>query len=364
MRMPGGRVRAVRPGWGTALLVLAATGAVAPVIAQSDDDELVAIGTPRVVLTSPLPGAPYAAPASITLGATATVPSGTIQKVDFFRDSTLIDSDAAAPYGYVWSSIPAGVYNVTARARSSFGITGTSLSVQVRVCDVPTTSVSSPAPGATLTTGVPATLQANAGSPNDGCTIGKVEFYAQLGAGTPVLVGTALGQAPYQISWTPGISGSYTLTAKVFDQRDVTATSAGVAVVVNASPAVSIGAPSSNQVLAPGSTIAITAAPTDADGTISRVEFYQGTTLLGSKTSAPWTYNWTGVAKGNYSLSAKAFDNLHQENPRPLQIAPGPHRDAALADFEVAAARGCEQALFPFRPRRSRRGEEEVQGQA
>ena len=81
MRMPVGRVRAVRPGLGTALLVLAATGAVAPAIAQSDDDELVAIGTPRVVLTSPLPGAPYAAPASITLSATASVPSGTVQKV-------------------------------------------------------------------------------------------------------------------------------------------------------------------------------------------------------------------------------------------------------------------------------------------
>jgi len=243
MRMPVGRVRAVRPGLGTALLVLAATGAVAPAIAQSDDDELVAIGTPRVVLTSPLPGAPYAAPASITLSATASVPSGTVQKVDFYRDSTLLDSDTAAPYAYDWTAIPAGVYNLAARARSSYGITATSVPVQVRVCDVPTVSLTAPAGGATLTTGVATSLQASAASPNGGCDITKVEFYAQLGAGTPSLVGTAVGLPPYQVDWTPSTSGGHTLTAIVYDQRNVTATSSGVAVTVNASPTVSISAP-------------------------------------------------------------------------------------------------------------------------
>ncbi|MFO1307539.1 MAG: Ig-like domain-containing protein [Burkholderiales bacterium] len=311
MRMPVGRVRAVRPGLGTALLVLAATGAVAPAIAQSDDDELVAIGTPRVVLTSPLPGAPYAAPASITLSATASVPSGTVQKVDFYRDSTLLDSDTAAPYAYDWTAIPAGVYNLAARARSSYGITATSVPVQVRVCDVPTVSLTAPAGGATLTTGVATSLQASAASPNGGCDITKVEFYAQLGAGTPSLVGTAVGLPPYQVDWTPSTSGGHTLTAIVYDQRNVTATSSGVAVTVNASPTVSISAPTTGQVFAPSSTVAITAVPADADGTVSKVEFYQGATLLATRTAAPWTHSWSSVPKGNYSLTAKAFDNLN-----------------------------------------------------
>ena len=207
--------------------------------------------------------------------------------------------------------MPAGVYNLQARATSSYGMTGNSLPVQVRVCGVPVVSLTAPAAGATLATGQAAQLTASATSPNDGCTINKVEFYAKLGAAAPSLVGTAVGLPPYQVSWTPASSGAYTLTAKVFDQRDVTATSPGIAVNVNAASTVDISAPAANQVFAPNSTIAITAVPADADGTISKVEFYQGTTLLGTRTAAPWTHSWTSVPKGNYSLTVKAFDNLN-----------------------------------------------------
>ena len=168
-----------------------------------------------------------------------------------------------------------------------------------------------PVAGATLATGQATQLTASATSPNDGCTISKVEFYAKLGAAAPALVGTAVGSPPYQVGWTPANCGAYTLTAKVFDQRDVTATSSGVAVTVNAASTVYISAPAANQVFAPNSTIAITAVPADADGTIAKVEFYQGTTLLGTRTGAPWTHSWASVPKGNYSLTAKAFDNLN-----------------------------------------------------
>ncbi|MCC7243499.1 MAG: VCBS repeat-containing protein, partial [Acidobacteria bacterium] len=289
-----------------ALLAPASAG-----LAQSDDDELVAIGSPKVTLTSPVPGAPNTAPASIELAATASVPSGTIQKIDFYRDSTLIHADTSAPYAYSWTAIPAGRYKVTARARSSYGITTTSMPVEVRVCDLPTVSLTAPTAGADLTTGAASTVQASAASPGGGCDIARVEFYAQLGAGAPVLVGTALGLPPHQINWTPAISGAYTLTAKAYDERDVATTSAGVAVTVNSTPTVSISAPTTDQVFAPASTVSITAVPADADGTISKVEFYQGATLLGTKTAAPWTHAWAGVAKGNYSLTTKAFDNLN-----------------------------------------------------
>ncbi|MCC6194106.1 MAG: VCBS repeat-containing protein, partial [Burkholderiales bacterium] len=283
----------------------------ASVAQQADDDELVAIGTPNAILTAPIAGAPYTAPASITLAATATVRSGTVSKVAFYRDNVLIHADASAPYGHTWTAVPAGVYRLQARATSSYGMTGHSLPVEVRVCGIPTVSITAPAAGATLATGQVTQLTAAAASPNDGCTIGKVEFYAKLGAAAPALVGTALGVPPYQVDWTPASSGAYTLTAKVFDQRNVTATSAAVAVNVNAAPTVSISAPAASQVFAPNATIAITAVPADTDGTISKVEFYQGATLLGTRTAAPWTHSWAGVPKGNYTLTAKAFDNLN-----------------------------------------------------
>ncbi len=39
------------------------------------------------------------------------------------------------------------------------------------------------------------------------------------------------------------------------------------------------------------------------------MDFYQGTTLLGSDTSAPYSFAWNNVGAGNYSLTAVATDN-------------------------------------------------------
>ena len=35
------------------------------------------------------------------------------------------------------------------------------------------------------------------------------------------------------------------------------------------------------------------------DDTIAKVEFFQGTTLLATDTTAPYTFNWAGVPAGN-----------------------------------------------------------------
>ncbi|NJM16720.1 MAG: hypothetical protein HC896_16330, partial [Bacteroidales bacterium] len=55
--------------------------------------------------------------------------------------------------------------------------------------------------------------------------------------------------------------------------------------------------------------ILIEATAADSDGSISKVSFYNGNTLLGEDTSSPYSYNWTGVAPGNYNLSTKATDS-------------------------------------------------------
>src|SRR5690349_11381799 len=42
---------------------------------------------------------------------------------------------------------------------------------------------------------------------------------------------------------------------------------------------------------------------------LSKVDFYQGTTLLGTDTTSPYTIAWTNVPVGVYSLTAKATDD-------------------------------------------------------
>lgn len=49
-------------------------------------------------------------------------------------------------------------------------------------------------------------------------------------------------------------------------------------------------------------TVPMTATAGDSDGTISKVEFYQGSTLLGTDSTSPYSYDWTGPAAGVYTV--------------------------------------------------------------
>ncbi|WP_415830623.1 Ig-like domain-containing protein, partial [Gillisia limnaea] len=81
-------------------------------------------------------------------------------------------------------------------------------------------------------------------------------------------------------------------------------------ITVNAPPAIAITAPLNNASFNFPATIVIDATASDTDGTISKVEFFQGTTKLGEDLSSPYSFTWSDVASGNYSLTAIAIDNL------------------------------------------------------
>lgn len=55
-------------------------------------------------------------------------------------------------------------------------------------------------------------------------------------------------------------------------------------------------------------TIALTASASDPENQLARVEFYAGTTRLGTDTAAPYAFSWSGVAAGTYVVKAVAFD--------------------------------------------------------
>jgi hypothetical protein len=58
-----------------------------------------------------------------------------------------------------------------------------------------------------------------------------------------------------------------------------------------------------------GTSISITATAADADGTVTKVEFFDGTTKLGEDLSSPYTFAWTNAAAGAHVLTAKATDD-------------------------------------------------------
>ncbi|MEU8140843.1 glycoside hydrolase family 48 protein [Nonomuraea sp. NPDC048901] len=106
-----------------------------------------------------------------------------------------------------------------------------------------------------------------------------------------------------------GFNGTFTGSnpkPTAFTVNGVTCGGAGV----NKPPTVALTSPSAGQTFAAPATVPIAATAADSDGTIAKVDFYQGTTLLNSDTAAPYAYSWPNVPAGSYSITARATDNL------------------------------------------------------
>jgi chitinase len=78
----------------------------------------------------------------------------------------------------------------------------------------------------------------------------------------------------------------------------------------NNAPTAQITSPANGATFTAPANIPIAANASDSDGTVARVDFFQGTTLLGSDTTSPYSFNWTNVPTGTYSLRAVATDSL------------------------------------------------------
>lgn len=78
---------------------------------------------------------------------------------------------------------------------------------------------------------------------------------------------------------------------------------------VNQSPSVEISSPTKSTTFVAPANITITAVASDPNGTIVKVEFYQGVVKLGELTSAPYSFIWKEVQEGTYSITVAATDN-------------------------------------------------------
>ena len=101
---------------------------------------------------------------------------------------------------------------------------------------------------------------------------------------------SSAGSFPYYCTYH-GFTGSITVQA------------------VNVPPSVTITNPPNGEVLSAPASLTLGATATDSDGTVTSVQFFQGTTSLGNVASAPYSKTVTGLAAGSYTFSAVASDN-------------------------------------------------------
>ena len=74
---------------------------------------------PLVSITSPTAGSIFAAPASFTISASATVSNGTVTNVQFFANSNSVGSAQAPPFTVTASNLAAGAYSLAAVATAA-----------------------------------------------------------------------------------------------------------------------------------------------------------------------------------------------------------------------------------------------------
>jgi hypothetical protein len=100
-------------------------------------------------------------------------------------------------------------------------------------------------------------------------------------------------------------------------------------------PSVKITAPANNSTLTAPTSIGIAATAIATSGSISNVKFYNGNTLLSTDNSSPYSYDWTNVGAGTYTIKAIATDNQGNSATDTVRVkvnvAQGPYNGTAMA---------------------------------
>lgn len=119
-------------------------------------------------------------------------------------------------------------------------------------------------------------------------------------------------EMPYTFDLKDYPEGKYTLKAIATDNTGQISTSKITNFSIekaNVAPTVSITGPAANAQFVEGDNISIVSVADDIDGTIAKVDFYNGTTLLGTDIASPYSAVWTNLPIGSFSLTAKATDD-------------------------------------------------------
>jgi len=325
---------------------------------------------PTVSITAPANNTKLTDPTSVTLSATATDPdaNGSIKKVQFYANGNLIGTDSISPYSIAWTSnLKIGTYSLTAIATNNLGGQTTSsvisLIIKSSINQKPSIDITSPSNNQLLDQPLSTIFTVNA-SDIDG-TVTNVKYYLN-----DFLLATVTA-SPYGYTANNLAPGTYKLKAIATDNQGATSSDsisfivrkaiqgtgctvaawvsnkqycigeqvsyenelweakwcvtgeipgsnqwgawvnkgACVNITYTQIPVVKITSPLNNASINSPAIISISATATDADGTIAKVEFYNGGAKIGQSTTSPYSITTQNMQVGTYQLTAVATDN-------------------------------------------------------
>jgi nitrite reductase/ring-hydroxylating ferredoxin subunit len=293
-----------------------------------------------------------------------------VLKVEFFRGTVLLGTITTAPYSLTLEITPENLVKYEddgkpenedkcgyyAKVYYKSGKVQTTDKIRVKVdktCppgtpDTTPPTISLAASSNNVLTDGKVTLTATAADEAGGSGIAKVDFLE----GATVLGSATAAPFAFDVNFTQANNGTHNYIAKAYDKAGNFALSTpSVSVVVNipgkpptdtTAPVVTLSSSSLN-VIAAGS-ITLTAGATDNAGGsgIASIELFDGTTSLGVKTAAPftWTQNLAIANNGTKVYSAKATDKAGNvgTSPSVSVIVNIPTPDTAAPTVTVSAS--------------------------
>ena len=251
------------------------------------------------------------------------------------------------PYGngsgvlpYFFGNLPAGGnYTVTAKKIGfttapesvSFNNLGANQFADFTILNnqKPRGVITSPAHGTTFNAPATVNITATASDP-DGDAIAKVDFVAYNSTYGSLNISTDT-TAPYEATWTNiPLLGTWSLYAIPTDSKGLVGDSTPVVQINIVDPtglSVSITNPSEGQIFQEGDYVPLAA---NVSSSTSILEFYdQNNTLIGRRTSAPWSTTWRVLDTGNYTITAKVYNSQGQtaiSAPVHITVNPINHR--------------------------------------
>jgi len=300
---------------------------------------------PSITFSSPTNNAEIPEGASITLLANASDEDGQVSQVEFLAGTQLIAVVTQAPFETPWTAVK-GTSQLTAIATDNEGaIQSTNVNISVLPqgeLAPPTISLTSPTGSETLSDKDSLIVSAQAAD-SDGI-VTQVEFFVD---NQSVFVDT---NAPYEYLWN-AVAGTHTFKAQATDDANLTTMSQNVSLVVSGSlnqkyrcdvagwcssdaawayepgvgqywqdawsglgacstpPQITITSPNDGAVVLAGSNLTLSADASDADGSVTQVEFFANNSSLGVVTQPPYVQTWSATFVGANQLKAIATDN-------------------------------------------------------
>ncbi len=189
-----------------------------------DNDNL----TPTVHLVSPTNDSVFFGPTNVPLRAEAGDSDGTIRRVEFYRNATLlgiVTNPISGSYHFTWTNAQPGTNTLTARAMDNFEARGTSAPVRVVIQQAPvptntppTVTLLAPSNNTTLSN-TPANVSIIASAGDADGYVRTIEFLDRTNSLVIITnqPGTGDHETRYQFDWTNVPPGEHVLWARATD---------------------------------------------------------------------------------------------------------------------------------------------------